>query len=363
MDTTDPEISFDPDGRCSHCTEALERIRRQLLPPAERAAALERLVKAVRRNGSGKDYDCIIGVSGGVDSTATAVIVKRDLGLRPLAVHFDNGWDSELAVANIKLVLDKLDIELYTYVVDWEEFRDIQLSFLRASIPDAELPTDHGINALLPRIAKEQGLRYIISGSNVATEAVMPYSWGHYNHDLRHLQAIQRRFGSRKIRSLPTISLANYMEYFVARKMRQIPILNYVEYRRDEWIERLKNELGWRDYGAKHYESVWTRFFQGYYLPTKFGFDKRRAHYSSLICSGEMTRDRALELMKEPLYDPELLRTDTDYVLKKFGLSPAEWERIMRAEPRKAREFPSHYFLFHRMRRYKNMFRSYATSI
>ena len=177
MDTSDPEIRFNEQGQCNHCTAALDRMHRQLLPPPERAAALRRLVARIKNEGSNKEYDCIIGVSGGVDSTTTAYHVKK-LGLRPLAVHFDNGWDSELAVDNIKLTLRALDIDLYTHVVDWEEFRDLQLCFLKASVANAEAPTDHGITALLFRTARRHRVRFILSGSNLVTEAIMPICLG-----------------------------------------------------------------------------------------------------------------------------------------------------------------------------------------
>jgi len=360
MDTTDPDIRFDSEGVCNHCTGALERIRRQILLPVEREAALNALVEKVRREGKGLDYDCIIGVSGGVDSTTTAFWVKR-LGLRPLAVHFDNGWDSELAVDNIRRTLEALGIELFTHVVDWEEFRDLQLSFLRASVANCEVPTDHGITALLFRMARKVGTRFILSGSNVVTEAIMPVSWGHYNQDLRHMKAIHRRFGTMPLKTMPTISMGHYFYYVLVRGMRQIPFLNYMEYDKAEAKKMLAREIGWRDYGGKHYESVWTRYFQGYYLPVKFGYDKRKAHLSTLICSGQMSRDEALAEMAKPAYEPELLRQDTEFVLKKFGLTAGEFEAILQAPPKLATDYPSNYFFFHRMLKLKNVFRHIAT--
>lgn len=360
MDTTDPEIRFDEVGICNHCTAALERIRQQLLPPVEQRVALEALAERIRSEGKGLDYDCIIGVSGGVDSTATAYWVKK-IGLRPLAVHFDNGWDSELAVDNIKRTLEILGIELFTHVVDWEEFRDLQLCFLKASVANCEVPTDHGITALLFRMARKIGTRYILSGSNLATESIMPAAWGHYNQDLKHLKALHRRFGTVPLKTMPTISLGHYIYYVLGRGIRQIPFLNYVEYDKDEAKKMLAREVGWRDYGGKHYESVWTRYFQGHYLPVKFGYDKRKAHYSSMICSGQITRHRALAEMAKPAYEPELLRQDTQFVLKKFGLTAEEFEAIVQAAPRSATDYPSHYFLFHRLGRLKNVFRGIAT--
>lgn len=360
MDTSDPRIRFDAAGICHHCTACLERMADQLLPPDQRKLALDRLVDLITREGRGKDYDCIVGVSGGVDSTTVAYTAKQ-LGLRPLAVHFDNGWNSELAVDNIKRALDALAIELYTFVVDWDEFRDLQLAFLHASVPNAEIPTDHGITATLFQAARRFGTRFILSGSNLATEGILPLAWGHYNQDLRHLRAIHRQFGTRPLKTLPVMSLADYLGDVFVRKIRQIPFLNFIDYRKLEAKALLARELGWRDYGGKHYESVWTRFFQGYYLPVKFGFDKRRAHYSSLICSGGLTRDQALAALQEPIYPEALLEEDRRFVLKKFGLSEEAFERIMTAPPRCHAEFASHLFLFDTLGAFKNAFRRIAT--
>lgn len=361
MDTSDPDIEFDADGICNHCTTAIQRMKDQLLPPVERERALHELVEKVKAEGKGKAHDCIIGVSGGVDSTTVAYTAKK-LGLRPLAVHFDNGWDSVIASENIKTVLDKLGIELYTYTVDWEEFRDLQLCFLKASVPNCEVPTDHGITALLFRTACKEGVRFILTGSNLVTEAIMPAAWGHYNQDLRHLKALHRLFGSKPLRTMPTISLSQYLYYVFRKGIRQIPFLNYIEYRKDDAKRMLARELGWHDYGAKHFESVWTRFFQGYYLPTKFGFDKRRAHFSTLICSGQMTREQALAELERPPYDDDMLRQDMEFVLKKFGLTQREFDAMLQAPPKRHTDYPTHYFLFHRLRRYKDVFRRIATT-
>lgn len=360
MDTSDPDIEFDDTGVCNHCRAAEKRLRQQLLPRAERETALRDLVARVKANGRGKEYDCVIGVSGGVDSSYVAWLVK-DLGLRPLALHLDNGWNSELAVDNIKGILDRLDIELFTHVVDWEEFRDLQLAFLRGGLVNCEAPTDHAINSIMLRTAARFGLRYILSGSNLATEVIMPYAWSHYNQDYRLLKAAHRRWGTRRLKTTPTLSVAHYAYLVLVRRIRQVPLLNYVDYDNAAAKLFLKDEFGWRDYGGKHYESVWTRFFQGHYLVEKFGYDKRRSHLASMIVSGLIRREEALERLARPPYEPDLLAQDKEYVLKKFGLSSEEWDDIMRQPKREARDLPSHYFLFHTLRKYKNVFRRIAT--
>jgi N-acetyl sugar amidotransferase len=330
MDTTDPEITFAADGVCSHCHRYEQVGAQRLIPAAERKQRLDALVAEIRAAGRGKSYDCVIGVSGGVDSTYVAWVVK-ELGLRPLAVHLDNGWDSELAVANIEKTLKTLGIDLHTHVIDWEEFRDLQVSFLKASTPDGEVPTDHAILALLYAEAARHGLRHVIIGFNVATEAFLPEQWGYGYFDWRYVKDVHRRFGSARLRSYPHFSLARLFYYVFVRRIRMVPILNYLDYDKQQAMRLLQDKLGWVYYGGKHYESIYTRFYQAYVLPRKFDIDKRKAHYSSLICSGQMTRERALELMREPVYPERGLREDREYTIKKLGLRPEQFDAIMAA--------------------------------
>lgn len=333
MDTTDPDIVFDAGGVCSHCRRYEQVARQRLIPAAERPARLAALVSEIGECGRGKDYDCIIGVSGGVDSTYVAYLVKQ-LGLRPLAVHLDNGWDSELAVANIEKTLKTLGIDLYTHVIDWEEFRDLQLSFLRASTPDGEVPSDHAIFALLYGLAAKYRLRHVILGTNVVSEAILPEKWGYGYFDWRYVRDVHRRFGRRALTTYPHFSLPKLFYFVFIRRIRMVSILNYVEYDKKKAMDVLQKELGWIYYGGKHYESIYTRFYQAYILPRKFDIDKRKAHYSNLVCSGQMTRAEAERLMREPVCPEEILREDRQYTIKKLGLSEAEFEEIMRA-PRK----------------------------
>lgn len=337
MDTTDPLIEFDEQGVCNHCKFMEFKLGQCVRPEPERLAGIVEEVKAA---GSKRRYDCILGISGGTDSTYVAYLVQK-LGLRPLAVHLDNGWNSELAVKNIENVLNKLGIDLVTHVLDWEEFRDLQVSFLKASTPDSEVPTDHAIIAVLLKMATAEKIRYIISGHNMRTEGVLPSSWSYGGFDWRYIKSLQKRFGTRKLRSFPHFSLGDRIWNYFVRKLRFVHILNYVDYRKEDAMAVLERELGWRAYGGKHCESIYTRFFQSYILPRKFNIDKRRAHLSALIVSGQITRAQALAEVGRS-FSEEALQEDRQYVIKKLALTEEQFEAIMRQPPRSYWEYPTY---------------------
>ncbi len=328
MDTSDPDIVFDENGECNHCKRAehLFKLSPLNLNPEERKAKLDILVKKIKSRGRKKRYDCIIGVSGGVDSSYTAYKVK-ELGLRPLAVHLDNGWDSELSVKNIENICKKLNIDLYTYVIVWEEFKDLQLSFLKASTPDSEIPSDHAIFSTLYKIARKHKVKYILAGNNLATESILPRSWSRGASDWKYIKNIQKKYGLHKLVSFPHYNLLDLTRYKVLKSPRLVSFLDYFDYDRAEAKKILINVLKWKDYGSKHFESLYTKFFQAYILPTKFGFDKRRAHLSSLICAGKTTREEALKEMKNELYSPVELEEDMKYVISKLGITQEEFNR------------------------------------
>lgn len=343
MDTTDPEIWFDADGVSSHALMFDQNIAPVLkrATNGEREAELQAWVEAIKKAGRGKPYDCVIGVSGGVDST---YLIYRavQLGLRPLAVHFDSGWNSELAVNNIENIVRQLGVDLITEVVDWREMRDLQLSFLKASVPNSDIPTDHAFPAVAYRQAVKFGIKYILSGANFATESVLPTAWGYNNSDARHVRAVQRRFGTVRLRTYPTMGLfKRQLWYAGVHAIRTINLLDFMPYVKADAKEAITRELQWRDYGGKHHESVFTRYFQGYYLPTKFGFDKRLAHLSSLILSGQMTRDEALEELKDPPYDPELQAQDHEFIAKKLGITPEELTELIARPPAAHLDYPN----------------------
>ena len=338
----DPLIEFDDSGLCNHCTRYDALIDSRVFTGQEGAEKLDLLVKAIKAAGKGKEYDCLIGVSGGVDSTYVAYLTKQ-LGLRPLAIHFDNGWNSELAVVNIERVLKQLDIDLMTYVGGWEEFRDLQMAFLKASTPDGEIPTDHAINALLWQQALKHGIKYIISGMNFATEALSVPHWAYGHSDWRYIKDVHRQFGNKKLKTYPHFGLP-YLGYVnLLRGVRTVSILNYVDYNKDAVMQTIQDDLGWVYYGGKHYESIYTRFFQGYILPQKFGIDKRYGHLSDLISSGQLSRDQALQQIQQPPYPEELLAQDMDFVIKKFQITPAQFDELMALPVRNFRDYRNQY--------------------
>jgi N-acetyl sugar amidotransferase len=341
MDTSDRTITFDRDGVCSHCRGAERELADVSWTPEASARALEAAAATVRGARTG-DYDCVIGLSGGVDSSYVAYLAKG-LNLRPLAVHFDNGWNSELAVENIERVVEGCGFDLHTYVIDWKEFRDLQRAFLLASVVDIELLTDHAISAAMASLANQHGLRFVLSGYNVATEHGMPTAWFWDKGDWTNIRAIHERFGTVPLRTYPHRSrIRRRVRQRLGREPETVELLNLINYRRDKAAETLKGEFGWREYGGKHHESTFTRFYQSYILPRKFGIDKRRPHLSARIRNGELTRGEALAEVSEPAYaTPEELAIEREFVLKKLGFTDREFDTVMATPPRPHDDYPS----------------------
>lgn len=340
MDTTDPDIVFDADGACNHCTGWLKRAQIYALPLAQRTRQLGALVEEIKRRGRHRDYDCIIGVSGGVDSSYLAIKVK-ELGLRPLAIHVDNGWNSDKAVGNIKRILDPLHIDLSTMVLNWKEFRELQLAFLRAATPDSEIPSDHAIVAAFYEASARHGVNYCINGINFRTEGIHVREWSQGHLDSRYVRSVYKSFTGKQLRHFPLISVTRLVLNIVLHRPRWVFLLDYLDYDKQAAKRLLMERFGWEDYGGKHYESVYTRFYQGWILPHKFGYDKRRMHLSTLICSGQMTRDEALAEMANPTYPPDQVEPDKDFVTKKLGISREEFDAIMLAPQRRYMDYPN----------------------
>lgn len=349
MDTTAEEIKFDSNGVCNFCHYFDENVR----PILERSRSgeskiiLETIVANIKKSGQGKPYDSVLGLSGGVDSSYLA-FRAAELGLRPLLVHVNTGWNSPESEINLRNISNALQLDLEIVNVNWEEMRDLQIAFYKAAVKNCEIPQDHAFLAVLYKKASKVGAQYILSGGNLATESVLPKSWGYNAGDARHLLEIHKRFGSRPLQNFPILNFwERYLYYPFMRKIREARLLNYMNYNREEAKQILKEKFGWKDYGAKHYESVLTRFFQGYYLPVKFGIDKRKAHFSSLILAGQMTREQALEELKKPPYpSEELLQSDMAYIAERLGLTLSEWEDILALPPHRHEEFPSNRVLF-----------------
>ena len=339
MDTTDPNIVFDESGVCNHCHDHDRLMKQKVVTGKAGEEYLQKLVEQMKRDGRGKSYDCLIGVSGGVDSTYVAYLVKK-MGLRPLAVHMDNGWDSELAVKNIEETLKRLGIDLHTEVLDWEEFKGLQVAFLKSSTPDSEIPSDHAIWAVLGDLADKLKVKYIVSGFNVRTETHLPRAWSQGHFDWKYIRSVNQLFGRGRLKTFPHIGFFTYYRRLLTH--RRVDILNYIDFNKTEAMKILEQELGWRYYGGKHYESIYTRFYQGYILPTKFGYDKRRSHLSSLICSGETTRTAALKELDKPTYQPTMQEEDREYVVKKLGLTDDEFESILNAPKKTFWDYPSY---------------------
>jgi N-acetyl sugar amidotransferase len=345
MDTVgDPDITFDEKGVCNYYYEYKRKAKHRLATSMDGEDEIRSIVSKIRQEGRRREYDCVVGVSGGVDSTYTVYVTKQ-LGLRPLAVHFDNGWNSELAVSNIEKVLRRLEIELHTYVVDWEEFKNLQLSFLKASTPDGEIPTDHAILAVLYKVAGEYNIPYIITGNNFRTEGVMPPSWAYGHIDWRYIKAVHKLYGNMALRTFPHLSLLSFLYYTVVKKIRLISLLNYLDYDRTRAMQVLEEEVGWKYYGGKHYESVYTKFYQGYVLPRKFNIDKRKLHVSTLVFAGLLDRESALRELEAEPYPVDTLKEDRDFVIKKLGLSEEDLDRILRLPLKSFKDYHNSYHL------------------
>lgn len=342
MDTSDPEIHFDTNGVCSHC-----RTFDTVIKPAwhKNEAKLRQIMAKIKEEGKNKPYDSILGLSGGVDSSYVAMLAK-EYGLRPLVIHVDAGWNSEIAVRNIENIVKKLGFDLFTEVINWDEMKDLQLSYFKSGVANLDVPQDHAFFAALYGYALKNNIQYVLSGSNYATESVLPTSWGYDAMDSKQLKAIQKIFGKKKLKTYPTISFFKMYVYFpYIKRFKIIKPLNYIEYDKNKAIQEMTEKLGWQYYGGKHYESRFTRFFQGYLLPTRFGFDKKRAHLSSLILAGQLSREEALEKMKEPSLPSSLVAEDSEFLCKKLSISQDEFSKYLTMPLKTFRDYPSNYSL------------------
>lgn len=329
-DEHDKNITFNEDGICNYCLEVMPKYEEV----KKNYKKLPKVINKIKKAGKGKKYDCIIGMSGGVDSSYVAHLCKIH-ELKPLVVHFDNGWNSELAVDNVYKIISKNNFDLFTLVVDWEEFKDLQRAFIKSDVVDIEVPTDHAITASLVKLSKQHKIKYMLSGANVATESGMPPDWSWRKADLINIKDIQKKFGKEKLRTFPTYSSFQlFWDRLFGFSQERIDILDFLEYKKTDAIEVLKKEYDWREYGGKHYESFFTKFYQAYILPKKFKVDKRIPHLSSMIRNKEISRHSALKELAEDLYDLNELERDKEYFCKKLDFSIEEFEEITAREPK-----------------------------
>lgn len=321
-------ISFNDQGVCNYC-EYYYSVTKKLGDSSQKEKWLSAKLAEIKQAGKNKEYDSILGVSGGVDSSYLAYWAKQQ-NLRPLIVHFDNGWNSELATQNIQNICEKLNFQLYTIVINWDEFKELQLAYLKSGVIDIEALTDHAIMATIYKIAIKFGIKYTINGFNYETEAIMPKGWVFDKGDWENIKDIYQKHGNGlPLKTFPHVSFYKKLYYHWFLKLESIQVLNYIPYNKVEAKKIITEKLNWRDYGGKHYESVFTKFYQAYILPQKFKVDKRLAHLSNLVCSKQLTKEDAIKELDLPLYNEQDLAIEKEYVLKKLGLTSIQFEAIM----------------------------------
>ncbi len=340
MDTTDSKIVFDEKGVCDHCNSYYNDVLPNWQPDRNREDDLEKISAKIREEGKGKEYDCILGMSGGTDSSYLAYIVKEKMGLRPLIYTVDTGWNLNVAIENIERIVKALELDMYTEVVNWDEMRDLQMAFFKSQVAYQDLPQDHAIFAGLYNYAVKNGIRYVLTGSNNATECVRPpIEWVHLN-DIRLIKDIHRRFGKVKLKTLPLCGMFKYRLYYAYIKgMKRVAPLDLIPYDKNQAEILLKERFGWEKYENKHYENIFTRFYEGYFLLKKFDYDKRKCYFSNMVLTGQMTRDQALAKLKENPYSQELMQEDMEYIAKKLGTTKKEFQSIIDGENRTYKDY------------------------
>lgn len=341
MDTTDPKNTFDEGGVCRHCRNFYKNILPNWHTDEKGWESIQRIVEKIKKEGTGKEFDCIMGMSGGVDSSYLTYIAKEKLGLHPLVFHVDAGWNSQIAVNNIERLVDKLGLDLFTEVIEWEEMRDLQLAFFKAGVAHLDTPQDHAFYASMYNFAARYKIKYILNGGNYSTECVdNPLDWHYHASDLVQLKDIHKRFGQRPLVSFPLSNILTYRIYY--RYFKGISVvrpLNYVPYIQKDSIELLKSEFGWQEYAHKHYESRFTKFYEGFWKPKKFGIDMRKVQFSSLILTKQMTREEALGKLSKPAYDEDTIAHEFEYIATKLGISVQDLQSYLDAPNKSHRDY------------------------
>lgn len=346
MDTSDIKIKFDKDGECDYCQNFKKNIKKNFENFDNSKTKILNIAENIKKNSNG-EYDCLIGISGGVDSSYLAYFVKKELKLNPLVIHVDTGWNSLESTNNIEKIIDNLELDLETIVIPWKEMRDLQLSFFKAQHPNLDIPQDHAIFASLYKYAIKHNIKHILTGGNFSTECIRePLEWAYHASDVRHIKDIHNKFGEIEIRDFPLCDIFTYKIYYRFFKgLKVIQPLNFIEFNKEKSMELLKNNYGWIKYDHKHYESRFTKFYEGYWLLNKFGYDKRKAHFSSLILTGQMTRQDALNKLSKPPFEQKEIDREFNFVCKKLDISDAELKNIMIGSNKSFKHYKSSYYL------------------
>lgn len=343
MDTTDSKIIFDDKGVCDHCNTYYKDILPNWHTDDRGDRKLKDIINKIKKEGKGKDFDCLMGMSGGIDSSYLLYVMKEKYGLRPLVFHVDAGWNSQIAVNNIERLVDGLGLDLYTEVINWEEIKDLQLAFFKSGVPHIDVPQDHAFFATMYKFASKHKIKYILTGGNYSTECVRnPLEWMYYQSDSIQLRDIYKKFGTGKLKDYPVTNILWHKVYLpYVKKIKLIRPLDFVPYNKDEAMQLLVDTFGYQKYPQKHFESRFTRFYESYWLPKKFGYDTRKVQYSSLILTNQMTREEALNKLKFPAYDPETIHQDFEYVATKLGISEEELQSYMDAPNKTYKDYKS----------------------
>lgn len=323
MDTSDSQIIFDDEGVCDHCRTFDRDIKPNWDTSEVGWEKISNIANRIKAAGRGREFDCIIGMSGGIDSSYLVYLAKEKLGLRPLVFHVDAGWNSQQAVNNIEQITERLNLDLYTEVIDWEEMKDLQLSFFKSGVPHIDTPQDHAFFATMYKFANRHGIKHILTGGNYSTECIRnPLEWMYFQSDSRQIKDIHNKFGKNKLVNFPLTNILWHKIYLpYVRGIKVYRPLDFMPYDKEEATQLLVDKYAYQRYAQKHFESRFTRFYESYWLPEKFGFDTRKVQYSSLILTGQMSRDEALERLKSPAYDPETIAQDFEYIANKLGIS------------------------------------------
>lgn len=340
MDTSDIEISFDDKGNCNHCNNYFNNIIKMAYQGEKSDKEFDLLIDKMKQKGRKSKYDCVIGISGGIDSSYVAYLAKQK-GLRVLLVHLDNGWNSDISEQNVSNIAKLLSFDYEVFKLEWEEFRKIQIAFLKASVPDAEAPTDMAIPAALHHFANKYNVKYIVSGGNFATEGILPNTWFYNAKDTKYLKSILKQNGNIKIKNFPVFGWKQEGYYKTVKDIKTVYFLNYVPFSKEKAMKILEKELNWKYYGGKHYESKYTGFAQAYILPTKFNIDYRRATFSTQICAGTMTREQAISELKNKPYDETKINDEIKEICNKLEISVEEFNKVMKQKPKLYKDYPN----------------------